>query len=87
MPFVVQTESFISRVSFHWKSDACSKHYKEGLFSPEDLLKVLKSLLIVTEVGSGEYLMPCILEVSDIYPSSPVPQNHIRSSFILRRAQ
>ena len=65
------------------KSDACSKHYKEGLFSPEDLLKVLKSLLIVTEVGSGEYLMPCILEVSDIYPSSPVPQNHIRSSFIL----
>ena len=65
------------------QSDACSKHYRRGLFSPEDLLMVLKSLLIVTEVGKGEYLMPCVLEVSDIYPSPPVPKGSIRSSFVL----
>ena len=65
------------------QSEACSKHYKEGLFSTEDLLKVLKSLLIVTEVGEGEYLMPCVLEVSDIYPSPPVPKSSFQSSFVL----
>ena len=64
-------------------SKACSKHYSSKHFTPEDLLKVLKSLFIVTEVGPGEYLMPCVLEVSDIYPSLPVPKGNIRSSFVL----
>ena len=64
-------------------SKACSKHYSSKHFTPEDLLKVLKSLFIVTEVGPGEYLMPCVLEVSDIYPSPPVHKGNIRSSFIL----
>ena len=64
-------------------SKACSKHYSSKHFTPEDLLKVLKSLFIVTEVGPEEYLMPCVLEVSDIYPSSPVPKGNVRSSFVL----
>ena len=65
------------------RSEACSKHYSSKHFTPEDLLKVLKSLFIVTEVGPGEYLMPCVLEVSDIYPSPIVPKGNIRSSFVL----
>ena len=64
-------------------SKACSKHYSSKHFTPEDLLKVLKSLFIVTEVGPGEYLMPCVLEVSDIFPSPPVPKGNVRSSFVL----
>ena len=64
-------------------SEACSKHYSSKHFTPEDLLKVLKSLFIVTEVGRGEYLMPCVLEVSDIFPSPPVPKGNVRSSFVL----
>ena len=65
------------------RSEACSKHYSSKHFTPEDLLKVLKSLFIVTEVGPGEYLMPCVLEVSDIYPSPPVPKGNVKSSFVL----
>ena len=65
------------------RSEACSKHYSSKHFTPEDLLKVLKSLFIVTEVGPGEYLMPCVLEVSDIYPSPPVAKGNVRSSFVL----
>ena len=65
------------------RSKACSKHYSSKHFTPENLLKVLKSLFIVTKVGPGEYLMPCVLEVSDIYPSPPVPKGNIRSSFVL----
>ena len=64
-------------------SEACSKHYSSKHFTPEDLLKVLKSLFIVTDVGPGEYLMPCVLEVSDIYPSPPVAKGNVKSSFVL----
>ena len=60
-----------------------SKHYRSGLFSPEDLLKILKSVLVVTEVGCGEYLVPCVLEVSNIYPSPSLPEGSVRSSFAL----
>ena len=60
-----------------------SKHYRSGLFSPEDLLKILKSVLVVTEVGRGEYLVPCVLEVSSIYPSPALPEDSVRSSFAL----
>ena len=35
-----------------------SKHYNNDLFTLKDLLKVLISLLVVTEVGSNEYLFP-----------------------------
>ena len=60
-----------------------SKHYRSGLFSPEDLLKILKSVLVVTEVGRGEYLVPCVLEVSSIYPSPSLAEGSVRSSFAL----
>ena len=63
-------------------SKACSKHYSK-YFTPEGLLEILKSLFIVTEVGPGEYLMPCVLEVSDILPSPPTPECSVRSSFLL----
>ncbi|CAI8056521.1 hypothetical protein GBAR_LOCUS30802 [Geodia barretti] len=65
------------------QSEACSKHYSSKYFVPEDLPKVLKSLFIVTDVGPGEYLMPCVLEVNDILPSPPVPKGNVRSSFVL----
>ena len=60
-----------------------SKHYRSGLFSPEDLLKILKSVLVVTEVGRGKYLVPCVLEVSSIYPSPTLAEGSVRSSFAL----
>ena len=60
-----------------------SKHYRSGLFSPEDLLKILKSVLVVTEVGRGKYLVPCVLEVSNIYPSPSLPEGSVCSSFAL----
>ena len=64
------------------KSPSLSKHYKSELFAEEDLLRVLVSLLIVTEVDTGEYLVPCVLEVSSIYPSPCLPEDTVRSSFI-----
>ena len=64
------------------QSKACSKHYNNH-FTPDHLLKILQSLLIVTKVTKGEYLMPCVLGVSDIYPSLPLQKDSIRSSFIL----
>ena len=66
------------------KSPSLSKHYKSELFAAEDLLRVLVSLLIVTEVNTGEYLVPCVLEVSSIYPSPCLPEDTVRSSFIFR---
>ena len=65
------------------KSEACSKHYWKELFTTDDLLKILKSLFIVTEVGKKEYLMPCVLEVSDIFPSAPTRKGYTQSSFVL----
>ena len=65
------------------RSKACSKHYSSEYFVPKDLPKVFKSLFIVAEAGRGEYLMPCVLEVSDILPSPPVPKGNVRSSFVL----
>ena len=65
------------------KSPALSKHYIQGLFEPEDLLKVFISLLVVSEIGKKEYIVPCVLGVSSIYPSPPPPESSMRSSFIL----
>ena len=59
------------------------KHYTPELFQPEDLLKVLISQLVVSQVGMKEFIMPCVLEVSSIYPSTPVPEGSMHSSFIL----
>ena len=65
------------------KSPALSKHYIDQLFEPNDLLKIFISLLIVSEVAVNEYIVPSVLEVSSIYPFSPVLEGNIRSSFIL----
>ena len=60
-----------------------SKHYHNDLFTPNDFLKVLISLLIVTEVRSGEYLVPCVLELSKISLSPALPTGSMHSSFVL----
>ena len=60
-----------------------NKHYIPELFQPEDLLKVLISQLVVSTVGPKEFIMPCVLEVSSIYPSPPITEGNVRSSFIL----
>ena len=60
-----------------------NEHYIPELFQPEDLLKVLISQLVVSAVGPKEFIMPCVLEVSSIYPSPPITDGNVRSSFIL----
>ena len=65
------------------KSPALSQHYRSDLFTPEDLLKILISLLIVSAVGDKEFIIPSVLEVSIVYPPSPVPDSYLHSSFIL----
>ena len=41
------------------------RHYIPGLFSPVELLKLFKKLLIVSEISEEEFLMPCLLQVMD----------------------
>ena len=64
-------------------SSELNKHYISGLFEAKDLLKVLLSQLVVSKVGEEKFIMPCVLEVSSIYPSPPLPEGSVRSSFIL----
>ena len=53
------------------------RHYVQGLFSPVELLELFKKLLIVSQISEKEYLMPCLLRVTDestpFIPSSSVP--------------
>ena len=65
------------------QSHKCSRHYVASLFGPRHLLDILVSKLVVTEVAPHEFMMPSVLEVSDIYPYPPVPEGSIRSSFVL----
>ena len=37
------------------------KHYKEGLFTPPDILKLLVSVRVIAMIGDGEFLMPALL--------------------------
>ena len=37
------------------------KHYKEGLFTPQDLLRLLVSVRAIAMIRDGEYLMPALL--------------------------
>ena len=39
-----------------------NRHYIDGLFAPSDFLKLLEHKHIIAPIGSGEYLMPCILQ-------------------------
>ena len=38
-----------------------SSNYKEGLFTPQDLLKLLEHVQAIAMIGGGEYLMPALL--------------------------
>ena len=64
-------------------SDRFSKHYDNQMFGPQELLTVLKDLLVVGEIGLDEYLMPCVLDLSCIYPSPQVADGFMQDSFIL----
>ena len=64
-------------------SPAFSQHYTSQLFGPEEVLKVLISLLVVAKIGKRDYIMPCVLKVSCIYPTPPLPEGHILASFIV----
>lgn len=58
-------------------------HYIKGVFSPKELLEMFTSLGIVSELGSDEYLMPCILPPEDkdlCYPkpsATSVPEESV----------
>ena len=45
------------------------RHYVQGLFSPVELLELFKKLLIVSPITEEEYLMPCLLQVTE----EPIP--------------
>ena len=53
-----------------------TKHYKEGLFAPQDLLELLVSVRAIAKIRDGEYLMPALLphldstQVSRFYQQS-----------------
>ena len=53
------------------------RHYIQGLFSPSELLRLFKKLLIVSPITKDEFLMPCLLQVTQeptaFAPSSSVP--------------
>ena len=53
------------------------RHYVRGIFSPVELLRLFKNLLIVSQITEEEYLMPCLLRVTDepslLAPSGSVP--------------
>jgi len=40
-------------------------HYVPGVFGPEELLKLFRKLLIVSQISEEEYLMPCLLPVAN----------------------
>ena len=70
------------QVSFNNSLELLSKkefrrHYVQSLFSPGELLKLFKKLLIVFPITEDEFLMPCLLRVTQestsFAPSSSVP--------------
>ena len=54
-----------------------ASHYLPGVFGPEELLKLFKKLLIVSQISEEEHFMPCLLPVADnpafLSPSGSVP--------------
>ena len=66
----IVTLEFLSKKEFR-------RHYVQGLFSPVELLKLFKKLLIVSPITEEEFLMPCLLRVTQeptlLAPSSSVP--------------
>ena len=66
----IVTLEFLSKKEF-------GRHYVQGLFSPVQMLKLFKKLLIVSPITEEEYLMPCLLQVTQeptlLASSSSVP--------------
>ena len=54
--------------------DKFPEGYIEGVFSPEELLQLFTSLCIVSELGSNEYLMPCVLPAEETPCCNPEPK-------------
>ena len=54
--------------------DKFPEGYIEGVFSPKELLQLFTRLCIVSELGSDEYLMPCVLTTDNTLDSS-TPQS------------
>ena len=53
----IVTLEFLSKKEF-------KRHYVPDLFSPVELLKLFKKLLIVSQITEEEFLMPCLLRVT-----------------------
>ena len=45
-----------------FQDERFSAHYIPALFTPEDLIKLFKHLLIIAPISSTEYFMPCLLQ-------------------------
>ena len=54
----IVTQEFLSKKEF-------AKHYVPDLFGPVDLLSLFKKLLIVSQITEEDYLMPCLLTITD----------------------
>ena len=48
-------------------------HYVPKLFMEDHLILLFEHLLIIAEVGEGEYLMSCLLKEEDIHVAHPLP--------------
>ena len=53
--------------------DKFPEGYIEGVFSPKDLLQLFTRLCIVSELGSDEYLIPCVLQMEKTQCCNPDP--------------
>ena len=66
----IVTLDFLSKKEFR-------RHYVPNLFGPGELLRLFKKLLIVSPITEEEFLMPCLLRVTQeptlLAPSSSVP--------------
>ena len=64
------TLKFLSKKEFR-------RHYVPDLFCPGELLRLFNKLLIVSPITEEEFLMPCLLRVTDestvLAPSSSIP--------------
>ena len=65
------------------KSKTFPKHSEKQIFGPQELLTVLEDLLVIGKIDSDEYLMPCVLDISCIYPSPQAADGFTQESFIL----
>lgn len=58
-------------------------HYVEGVFTPEDMMRLFEKLLIVSRVSEEEYLMPCVLQVDPQATLNPEPDTQSVPAMVL----